>query len=216
VLYVVQKGLLMNEGIVARNGANFGDDMIISRPELRQRCCVRVLSDTACLLMITRKALYMVADSFPHELKRLRRRATLLAMQRALVSEAKTVREERRRAGKGRSEGTPLIKRTRVIEEAMAQVSELKSKEEQAFRMQEQLSELNHLTLASRVVPEKLFMLEKRLTTLENSVGQHTEMLRDQRQLLEQLVVLNGGTPGAKVASGPVLPEDARPRTVKL
>lgn len=159
---------------------------------MRRKYCVRVLSESANLVKLTRKSLYMIMEQFPAEYKKLRRREAFLALGRLIVMEAREKKAEdaRREAELNGGSLTPRVKndqRESIVERALNQATIVKEELQQQFRVAERLDELKELGN----LPQRLQVLE----------------VRQERQtaLIEQLIVAGGGIvpPAAPAAAGP-------------
>lgn len=171
--------------------------MILANAALRKRRCMRVLSESANLVKLTRKSLYTIMETFPDEYKKLRRREAFLALGRTLIREAQQKREElaQQTADEAAPSAEPAVqnvssaakssssKRLSTIERALHNASVAKEAERETLRVAERLDELRELGS----VPHRLQALEER-------VAAQAESMEAQRKLMEQLVLLNGGS----------------------
>lgn len=188
VLFILQQGMVMCNGALGRSGDFFGEDMILSSPKWRVRNCVRVMSNSTNLLKLNRHNLYETVANFPTSLAQLRRAAGMLALRRAVLFAARQRREELNRSGfylanvqRSLSKEGKVYKIS-TVERALQDVTKLKDKEEAEFHLRERLEELKDIA----AMPQRMLQMQEKM-------AEHERLLRSQGQLLEQLVLLNGG-----------------------
>ena len=166
----MHRGVALLRGKVMGSGSCWGEDVIISRLELRSRFCARAMNYLE-LHSVSRSQLFELVDRYPITQAKIKQFAVRFAMHREMVRQAKIIKAKRAKAAAARKVSLESVSyvdadvayaftNKHALDPALTQLRELRAEQE------EQRESIASLNTAVTTISEQLGSMQQLLQML--------------------------------------------------